>query len=175
MDHGQGQKCNFLVRWLLGLLAVIACVIQCLMDMQPFCLCAWLMDGWMDGWMAGRGCGGGCSAFPAMRTKYRQHLGKHRVVWFWSLGLLVAWRATNAKQVSTAFGENVWLRCLFVAGGLPTLSFLLSFLWLVRRLVQAAWLVGCLGLEKTHTVMDGSWTGAKNVTFWRVGCLVCLP
>ena len=123
------------------------------------------LDGWMDGWKegrmdrrcvnkGGRGCGGGRSAFPAMRTKYRQHLGKHRVVWFWSLGVLVAWRATNAKQVSTAFGENVWLLGLFVAGGLPTLSFVLSFLWLVCRLVQPAWLVGCLDLEKTHAVMD---------------------
>ena len=35
-------------------------------------------------------------------------------------GLLVAWWATNAKQISTAFGENVWLLGLFVAGGLPT-------------------------------------------------------
>ena len=47
----RSKKCNFLVRWLLGLLAVIACVIQCLMNMQLFCLCAWLMAGWMDGWM----------------------------------------------------------------------------------------------------------------------------
>ena len=52
----------------------------------------------------GRGRGAGRSAFPAMQTKYRQHLGKHRVVWFWLLGLLVAWWATNAKKVSTAFG-----------------------------------------------------------------------
>ena len=54
MDHGQEQKCNFLACWLLGLLAVIACVIQCLMDMQFFCLCTWLMEDWMDGWMEGR-------------------------------------------------------------------------------------------------------------------------
>ena len=59
---------------------------------------------------------------------------------------------------------------LFVAGGLPTLSFLLFFLWLVCWLVQPAWLVVCLGLEKTHTVMDGSWTGRKMLLF---GALVC--
>ena len=105
-------------------------------------LVACLFDGWMDGWSVdnggrgwmhkwmewsvnkgGRGCGGGRSASPAMRTKYRQHVGSHRVVSFWLLGLLVAWWATNAKQVSTAFGGNVWLLGLFAAGGLPTLSF----------------------------------------------------
>ena len=32
---------------------------------------------------------------------------------------------------------------------------------LVCRLVQPACLVGCLDLENTHTVMDGSWTGRK--------------
>ena len=30
----------FLVRWFVGLLAVIACAVQCLTDMQFFCLCA---------------------------------------------------------------------------------------------------------------------------------------
>ena len=83
-------------------------------------------DGCINGWSVnkgGRGCGGGRSAFAAMRTKYRQHVGSHRVVSFWLLGLLVAWWATNAKQVSTAFGGNVWLLGLFAAGGLPTLSF----------------------------------------------------
>ena len=48
------KKCNFLVRWLLGLLAVIACVVQCLMDMQFFCLCAWWMEGRKEG-RKGRG------------------------------------------------------------------------------------------------------------------------
>ena len=47
----RGKNVTF---WCVGLLAVIACVIQCLMDMQFFCLCAWLMDGWMDGWVDGR-------------------------------------------------------------------------------------------------------------------------
>ena len=72
MDHGQRGKCNFLVCWSVGLLAVVACVIQCLMDMQFF-LFVCLVDGWMDGWMdrwmdgccvnkGGRGCGGGRSA-----------------------------------------------------------------------------------------------------------------
>ena len=81
----RSKKCNFLVRWLLGLLAVI----QCLMNMQLFCLCAWLMAGWMDGCCVdkgGTGCGGGRSAFPAMQTKYRQHLGETElrglVAWF---------------------------------------------------------------------------------------------
>ena len=90
------------------------------------------MHGCINGWnvnKGGKGRRGGRSASPAMRTKYRQHLGKRRVAWFWLLGLLVAWWATNAKQVSTAFGENVWLLGLFVAGGLPTLSF--SFGWCV--------------------------------------------
>ena len=79
--------------------------------------------------------------------------------------VLVAWWATNAKQVSTARGENVWLLGLFVAGGLPTPCFLLSFLWLVCWLVQPAWLVVCLDLEKIHTVMDGSWTGRNMLLF----------
>ena len=50
------------------------------------------MDGWMDGCCVdkdGTGCGGGRSAFPAMQTKYRQHLGKNRVAWF--VGCLVCW------------------------------------------------------------------------------------
>ena len=50
-------------------------------------------DGWMDGCCVdkgGTGCGGGRSAFPAMQTKYPQHLGKNRVAWFGLLGLLVA-------------------------------------------------------------------------------------
>ena len=41
MDHEQEENCNFLVRWLLGLLAV-----DCLRDTVD----AW-MDGWMDGWI----------------------------------------------------------------------------------------------------------------------------
>ena len=46
------KKCNFLVRWLLGLLAVIACVIQCLMDMQfSVCVFGGRKEGRMDGWM----------------------------------------------------------------------------------------------------------------------------
>ena len=49
MDHGQGERSNFLVCCLLGFLAVIDCVIQCLMDMQFFSVC--VLDGWMDGWM----------------------------------------------------------------------------------------------------------------------------
>ena len=59
------------------------------------------MDGWMDGWMdgccvnkGGRGCGGGRSAFPAMQTKYRQHLGKTQgcvVLVAWFVGCLVGW------------------------------------------------------------------------------------
>ena len=68
MDHGQGEKGYFLVCWFVGLLAVSACVIQRLMDMQFF-LFVCLVDGWMDGWMdgccvnkGGRGCGGGRSA-----------------------------------------------------------------------------------------------------------------
>ena len=162
---------------MLGLLAV-DCLCDTVLDGYAFFLFVCLEDGWMDGCCVnkgGRGRGAGRSAFPAMQTKYRQHLGKHRVVWFWLLGLLVAWWATNAKQVSTAFGENVWLLGLFVAGGLPTLSFVLSFLWLMCRLVQPAWLVVCLDLEKAHTVMDGSWTGRKKAIFWCVGLLVCLP
>ena len=112
-------------------------------------------DGCRNGWSVnkgGRGCGGG----PA-----------------WFVGW---WRATNAKQVSTTFGENVLLLGLFVAGGLPTLSFLLSFLWLVCWLVQLAWLVVCLGLEKTHTVMDGSWTGQKcnSLARWLLGLLAVI-
>ena len=66
--------------------------------------------------------------------------------------------ATNAKQVSTAFGENtVWLLGLLAA-------------W------WAAWLVGCLDLWKTHTVMGGSWTGRKMLVRWLLGLLavVCL-
>ena len=42
----RGKNVTF---WCVDLLAVIACVIQCWMGMQFFCLCAWLMDGWMDG------------------------------------------------------------------------------------------------------------------------------
>ena len=134
-------------------------------------------DGCANGWSVnkgGRGCGRGRSASPTMRTKYRQRLGKHRVVWFWSQGLLVAWWATNAKQVSTAFGENVWLLGLFVAGGLPALSFYSpSFGWCVRGSgCLACWLLG-FG-ENTYSdgwIMDRG----KNVTFWCVGCLVCLP
>ena len=50
-DHGQGEKCNFLVRWLLGLLAV-DCLRDTVLDGHAFfLLCAWLMDGWMGGWM----------------------------------------------------------------------------------------------------------------------------
>ena len=44
----RGKNVTF---WCVGLLAVIACVIQCLMDMH-FSVCCLLMDGWMDGWMA---------------------------------------------------------------------------------------------------------------------------
>ena len=80
MDHGQGENKTF---WWVGCLVcllLVACVIQ------------W-MDGWRDGCCVdkgGTGCGGGRSAFPAMQTKYRQHLGKNRVAWFGLLGLLVA-------------------------------------------------------------------------------------
>ena len=105
-----------------------------------------------------------------MRTKYRQHLGKRRVVWFWFLGLLVAWWATSAKQVSTAFGENVWLLGLFVAGGLPTLSFLLFFLWLVRP----AWLVVCLGVVCLlfALVTLGLMVALVGMLVWSRCCLV---
>ena len=48
MHHGQGEECYFLARWFVGWLAVIACVIQCLMDIHVF-LFVCLVDGWMDG------------------------------------------------------------------------------------------------------------------------------
>ena len=89
---------TFLVCWLLGLLAVIACVIQCLMDMQFFCLCAWLVDGWMDGWMdgccvdkGGTVCGGGRSAFSQCKPSIDSIWGKQGcVVWVaWFVGCLL--------------------------------------------------------------------------------------
>ena len=81
------------------------------------------------------------------------------------LGLLVAWWATNAKQVSTAFGENtVWL--------LPFLFYPTSFGWCVGWFgllgLLVAWILG-------NTCSDG-WMmdREKNKTVWWVGCLVCL-
>ena len=86
-----------------GLLAVIACVIQCLMDMQFFCLCAWLMDGWMDGWMDGRTDGwmlcksrrkrvrGRAQRLRAMQTKFLPLLGLLVAWWVCWLGRVVAW------------------------------------------------------------------------------------
>ena len=160
MDHGQGQKCNFLVRWLLGLLAVIACVMQCLMDMQFFCLCAWLMDGWMDGCCVdkgGTGCGGR-SAFSAMQTKYRQHL-EHRVAWFGLLGLLVS--------------------CLFDGwmDGWPDTQFFLLCAWLMD-----GWMGGCMDGRtdgRTHGRMlcksrrEGVRGRAQRYRMGGFGCLVC--
>ena len=75
-------------------------------------------DGCINGWSVnkgGRGCGEGRSASPAMRTKYRQHVGSHRVVSFWLLGLLVAWWATNLGET---FGCLV---CLLLVGYPPFL------------------------------------------------------
>ena len=47
----QGENRNFLMRWLLGLLAV-DCLRDTVLDGHAFfLLCAWLMDGWMGGWM----------------------------------------------------------------------------------------------------------------------------
>ena len=51
------DKYIIFARWLIGLFAMIVCVIQCLMDMQCFlfvCLVDGIMDGWMDGWMIRR-------------------------------------------------------------------------------------------------------------------------
>ena len=47
MDRGQGDKCNFLVRWLLGLLAV-DCLCDTVLDGYAFFLFVCLEDGWMD-------------------------------------------------------------------------------------------------------------------------------
>ena len=108
--------------WRVGCLVcllLIACVIQ------------W-MDGWMDGWMrrccvnkGGRreGVRGRAQRLPRNANQVSTAFGKTQGCVVLVAGLLVAWWATNAKQVSTAFGENVWSLGLFVAGGLPTLSF----------------------------------------------------
>ena len=86
-------------------------------------------------------------------------------MWFWLLGLLVAWRVTHAKPVSTVFGDNtIWLLGLLVAW------------WTLLPLVGVGWF-GLLGLsllgfgESTYTdgwIMDRE----KNVPFWCVGWLV---
>ena len=70
------------------------------------------------------------------------------------IGLLVARWATNAKQISTAIGENtVWL--------LPFLFYPTSFGWSVGWFgllgLLVAWILG------KH--MDGSWTGRKIKLF----------
>ena len=79
--------------------------------------------------------------------------GKHGIVWSWLIGLLVARRATNARQVSTTFLGKTPFGCYFF--------FIYYFPWLVCWLVRPAGLVGRLDSENTHTVMDGSWTGTK--------------
>ena len=124
--------------------------------LDPFFFTLLPLLGALVGWLA-------CCI--VMQTKYRQPLGKTRVVWFWLLGLLVAGWATNAKQVSTAFGENtVWL--------LPFLFYPTSFGWCVGWFgllgLLVAWIWG-----KAHTVMDGSWTGRKCnfLVCWLLGLL----
>ena len=102
-----------------------------------------------------------------MQTKYRQHLGKHRVVWFWLLGLLVAWWATNAKQVSTAFGENVWLLGLFAAGA--THPFCFTLLPLVGVLVGSACLACCLLGFGENTYRD-AWIMDREIVFCLLVC-----
>ena len=95
------------------------------------------------------------------------HAWTHKWMECKRLGLLVAWWATNAKQVSTAFGENVCSLGLFAAGGLPTLSFF-TLLPLVGVLIGsaclAAWLVVCLDLVCLLFALVA----------WFVGCLVGL-
>ena len=123
------------------------------------------MDGWMDGRLdrccvnkGGRGCGGGRSASPTMRTKYRQHLGKHRVVWFW---LLVCWLLGGLPMLSKyrqhlgkTFGCLV---CLLLVGYPPFLFYSPSFGWLAwPRCCLVGWSVGWHSVDGwMHACMDG--------------------
>ena len=112
----------------------------------------------------GRGCRGGRSASPAMRTKYRQHLGKHRVVWFW---LLVCWLLGGLPM------QSKYRQHLGKTFGHP---FFFTLLPLVSVLVGSACLACCLLGFGENTYGDG-WImdREKNVTFWCVGLLFCLP
>ena len=104
-----------------------------------------------------------------MQTKYRQHLGKHRVVWFWLLGLLVAWWATNAKQVSTAFWENTaWLLGLLVAWW-ATRPFFFTPLPLLGVLVGSACLACWLLGFGENTYSDG-WIMDREIVFCLLVC-----
>ena len=105
-----------------------------------FCVCAWLMDGWMDGCYinkGGRGCGGGCNVSPTMRTKYRQNLGKYRVVWF---GYLVWWllgRLPMQNKNRQHLGKIVGCLVYLLLVGYP--SFLVYY-------PSFGWCIGWFGL-----------------------------
>ena len=49
MDHGQGEKCYFLVRWF----ACRDCLHDTVLDGYAMFLFVCLVDGWMDGWVDG--------------------------------------------------------------------------------------------------------------------------
>ena len=122
----------------------------------------------------GTGCGGGRSASPAMRTKYRQHLGKHMVVWFW---LLVCW-LLGGLPMQSKYRQQLGKRLVgwFVCCWWATHPFFFTLFPLVGVSVGSACLACCLLGFGENTYSDG-WImdREKNVTFWRVGLLVCLP
>ena len=80
----------------------------------------------------------------------------------WFVGCLVGYQCKASI-------DSIWGKHSLVA----TLSFLSHFLWLVCWLVRPAWLVGCLDLGKTHTVINDHGQGEKCnfLVRWLLGLL----
>ena len=141
------------------------------------------MEGWMDGCCVnkgGRGCGGGRSASPQCEPSIDSIWENTGLCGF---GCLVCWllgglpmQSKYRQHLGKTFGCLV---CLLL--GLPTLSVLLSFLWLVCWLVRPAWLVVCLDFVCLLVALVawfvgclvGCWLGC--VVAWLVGRLVGTP
>ena len=187
----RGKSVTF---WCVGLLAVIACLIQCLMDMQFFCLCAWLMDGWMDGWTDGRTDGrmDGWMLCKSRREGMRGRAQRYGMGGFgcfvcWLLGGFVGLAALLIGRLVGTPLMDAWMDgcCVNGEGAAPPLQCKPSLPptgFLVPTALEentelcglVAWLVGCLVglLAWPRCCLVGWLVGTPLMDAWMDGCCV---
>ena len=125
------------------------------------------MRGCINGWnvnKGGRGCRGGRGASPAMRTKYRQHLGNTGLCGF---GCLVGYQCK--ASIDSTWGKRLvaWFVCCWWA----THPLFFTLLPLVGVLVGSACLACCLLGFGEDTFSDGWIMDREKMLLF--GVLVC--